>query len=64
VRPRREAFVARAVRIGLRLQPEHAEYADIRRVVAAAEETGVDLVLNRDHFFPLHGDPDGKRFEC
>jgi probable F420-dependent oxidoreductase len=56
--------VSRAVRIGVQLQPEHAEYADIRRAVAAAEEAGVDIVFNWDHFFPLHGDPDGKHFEC
>ena len=32
--------------------------------VAAAEEIGVDIVFNWDHFFPLYGDPDGKHFEC
>src|SRR5918992_2172206 len=56
--------MTRPVRIGVQLQPQHAEYADIRRTVAAAEEAGVDLVFNWDHFFPLYGDPDGKHFEC
>ena len=54
----------RPVRIGVQIQPQHAEYAEIRRAVAAAEEAGVDLVMNWDHFFPLYGEPDGKHFEC
>ncbi len=54
----------RAVRIGVQLQPQHADYAQIRAAVAAAEEAGVDIVFNWDHFFPLYGDPDGKHFEC
>ncbi len=55
---------ARPVRVGVQIQPQHAEYADIRRAVAAAEELGVDVVFNWDHFFPLYGDADGKHFEC
>ncbi|MFP5021783.1 LLM class F420-dependent oxidoreductase [Pseudonocardia phyllosphaerae] len=54
----------RPIRIGLQLQPQHADYADIRRAVAAAEEAGADIVFNWDHFFPLYGEPDGKHFEC
>ncbi|RZT86508.1 putative F420-dependent oxidoreductase [Pseudonocardia sediminis] len=54
----------RPVRIGLQLQPQHADYSEIRRTVAAAEEAGVDIVFNWDHFFPLYGEPDGKHFEC
>jgi probable F420-dependent oxidoreductase len=60
--------VTRPVRIGVQLQPQHAEYSDIRRAAAAAEEAGVDIVYNWDHFFPLYGgSPDanvGKHFEC
>jgi probable F420-dependent oxidoreductase len=56
--------VPRAIRIGVQLQPQHADYADIRRAVAAAEEAGVDVIFNWDHFFPLYGEPDGKHFEC
>ncbi|MBA3233237.1 MAG: LLM class F420-dependent oxidoreductase [Propionibacteriales bacterium] len=52
------------IRIGLQLQPQHADYAQIRRTVAAAEEAGADIVFNWDHFFPLYGDADGKHFEC
>jgi probable F420-dependent oxidoreductase len=54
----------RPIRIGVQLQPQHAEYAEIRRAVAEAEEIGVDIVFNWDHFFPLYGDPDGAHFEC
>ena len=56
--------MTRPVRIGVQIQQQHAEYADIRRAVADAEQAGVDIVFNWDHFFPLYGDPDGKHFEC
>jgi len=56
--------VTRQVRIGVQIQPQHADYAEIRRAVAAAEEAGVDVVFNWDHFFPLYGEPDGEHFEC
>src|SRR3954470_11628573 len=64
VPPSEGAPVPRAVRIGLQLQPQHADYAEIRRTVAAAEEAGVDVVFNWDHFFPLYGPSDGRHFEC
>jgi len=51
-------------RIGIQLQPQHGDYADIRRAVTEAEEMGVDVLFNWDHFFPLSGDPDGNHFEC
>ena len=57
-------YAAFPVRIGLQLQPQHAQYADIRRTVAAAEEIGVDVVFNWDHFYPLSGEPEGLHFEC
>jgi len=56
--------VAARIRIGVQIQPQHAEYAQIRDAVAAAEDAGVDVIFNWDHFFPLFGDPDGKHFEC
>ena len=56
--------MTRQVRIGVQIQPQHADYAEIRRAVAAAEEAGVDVVFNWDHFFPLYGEPDGQHFEC
>jgi probable F420-dependent oxidoreductase len=54
----------RPVRVGLQLQPQHADYATIRRTAAQAEELGADIVFNWDHFYPLYGEPDGKHFEC
>ncbi|MGH3517859.1 MAG: LLM class F420-dependent oxidoreductase [Haloechinothrix sp.] len=54
----------RPVRIGLQLQPQHADYAAIRRAAAEAEDLGVDMVFNWDHFYPLYGEPEGKHFEC
>ena len=52
------------VRVGLQLQPQHADYAAIHRAVAEAEDLGVDIAFNWDHFYPLYGDADGKHFEC
>jgi len=52
------------VRIGVQLQPQHADYSDIRRAVAEAEEAGADIIFNWDHFFPLYGPPNGKHLEC
>ncbi|MGN8246146.1 LLM class F420-dependent oxidoreductase [Cellulomonas soli] len=52
------------IRIGVQLQPQHADYAQIRDAVRRAEDLGVDVIFNWDHFFPLYGDPDGKHFEC
>ena len=54
----------RPIRIAAQLHPQHAEYADIRAAVRRAEDAGLDIVFNWDHFFPLYGDPDGKHFEC
>ncbi|MFJ1459221.1 LLM class F420-dependent oxidoreductase [Nocardia wallacei] len=57
--------MARPVRIGVQLQPQHApDYALIRDAVLRAEDAGVDIVFNWDHFYPLYGDPDGAHFEC
>src|SRR3954449_963914 len=52
------------IRIGVQLQPQHADYAQIRDAVRRSEDLGVDVVFNWDHFFPLSGDPDGLHVEC
>ncbi|KQR16560.1 LLM class F420-dependent oxidoreductase [Cellulomonas sp. Leaf334] len=52
------------IRIGVQLQPQHADYAQLRDAVRRAEDLGVDIIFNWDHFFPLSGDPDGKHYEC
>ncbi len=54
----------RPLRIGVQLQPQHAEWSEIRRAVVQAEELGVDVIFNWDHFYPLNGDPYGKHLEC
>jgi len=64
----REAFYAQAmthpIRIAVQVQPQHAEYAQIRDAVRGAEGIGVDVAFNWDHFYPLSGNPGGKHFEC
>jgi probable F420-dependent oxidoreductase len=57
-------MTTRPVRIGLQLQPQHMDYATIRRTAAEAEELGVDVLFNWDHFYPLYGEADGLHFEC
>jgi probable F420-dependent oxidoreductase len=59
------------IRIAVQLHPQHADYADIRRAAASAEELGVDVLYNWDHFYPLYGGEaygndanTGKHFEC
>src|SRR3954465_6107435 len=54
----------RRIRIGLQLQPQHADYDTIRRTASAAEDLGADIVFNWDHFYPLYGDPEGAHYEC
>ncbi|WP_414976653.1 LLM class F420-dependent oxidoreductase [Gordonia sp. (in: high G+C Gram-positive bacteria)] len=36
----------------------------IRDAVLRAEDLGVDVIFNWDHFYPLYGDPDAAHFEC
>ena len=53
------------IRIGVQIQPQHApEYGLIRDAVRRAEDAGVDIAFNWDHFYPLYGDPEGAHFEC
>ena len=60
-----------SVRIAVQLHPQHADYSDIRSAAARAEELGVDVLYNWDHFYPLYGGEAhggdataGKHFEC
>ena len=53
-----------AIRVAIQLQPQHGEYHAIRNAAIEAEDLGVDIVYNWDHFFPLSGEPEGKHFEC
>lgn len=56
--------MTRPLRIGVQIQPQHADYAAIRDAVRRAEDLGVDVIFNWDHFYPLTGDPDGQHFEA
>jgi probable F420-dependent oxidoreductase len=52
------------IRLGVQIQPQHASYDRMRAAALEAEERGVDVVFNWDHFYPLFGEPDGEHFEC
>jgi alkanesulfonate monooxygenase SsuD/methylene tetrahydromethanopterin reductase-like flavin-dependent oxidoreductase (luciferase family) len=54
----------RPVRIGIQIQPQHAQYPAIRAAAARAEEMGADIAFNWDHFYPLYGEPEGLHFEA
>jgi probable F420-dependent oxidoreductase len=51
------------VRIGVQIQPQHAEFARMQQAWSQAEELGVDAVYTWDHFYPLSGEPEGLHFE-
>ncbi len=52
------------IKIGVQVQPQHADIDGMRRAWAEAEEMGCDAIFNWDHFYPLYDDPDGKHFEA
>jgi probable F420-dependent oxidoreductase len=54
----------RSVRVALQIRPQDGDYAAIRRAACEAEELGVDMLFNWDHFFPLGKVREGKHFEC
>jgi hypothetical protein len=41
-------YANRPVRVGVQLQPQHADYVALRRAVDAAEEAGVDAIFTWD----------------
>jgi len=54
---------AMRVRVGIQVQPQHADFASMRRAWQEAEEIGADCIYTWDHFFPLRGEPEGRHFE-
>jgi probable F420-dependent oxidoreductase len=54
----------RPLRIGVQLAPQHASYASYRDAVLRAEDLGVDVIFNWDHFFPLTEPMDAEHFEA
>jgi probable F420-dependent oxidoreductase len=53
-----------SIRVGVQVQPQHADFDGMRRAWQEAEALGVDSIFCWDHFYPLNGDPDGKHFEA
>ena len=53
-----------AIKVGVQVQPQHADFDGMRRAWRGAEELGVDTIFTWDHFYPLYGDPDGRHYEC
>ena len=51
------------IRIGVQIQPQHADFDGMQRAWREAEELGADTIYTWDHFYPLYGEPDGKHFE-
>jgi probable F420-dependent oxidoreductase len=51
------------VRIGVQIQPQHADFAVMLDAFRQADELGVDTIYTWDHFYPLYGNPDGKHWE-
>jgi probable F420-dependent oxidoreductase len=51
------------VKVGLQIPPQHASMAQLREAWRRADAMGIDSLWTWDHFFPLHGDPDGLHFE-
>ena len=64
VRPPAEELRPHVRFVGVQIQPQHADYPRSAAPSPAAEEAGVDVVFNWDHFFPLYGEKDGEHFEC
>jgi alkanesulfonate monooxygenase SsuD/methylene tetrahydromethanopterin reductase-like flavin-dependent oxidoreductase (luciferase family) len=51
-------------RVGIQLHPQHTSYASLAQAARRADALGVDSIWVWDHFFPLHGDPNGNHFEA
>src|SRR6201996_6910071 len=51
------------IRVGVQIQPQQADFAQMQEAWQTAEELGVDSIYTWDHFYPLYGGPDGKHFE-
>ena len=45
------------IRIGVQVQPQHADFAQMREAWREAEELGVDTIYTWDHFYPLTAIP-------
>ena len=50
-------------KVGVQLEPQHCSVDELRAAWRAADALGVDSIFTWDHFFPLHGDSDGRHYE-
>jgi len=50
-------------KVGVQIEPQHCSVDELRAAWRAADAMGVDSIFTWDHFFPLHGDPDGRHYE-
>jgi probable F420-dependent oxidoreductase len=57
------ATAKRKIKVSAQIQPQHATYEQMRQAWIDAENLGVDVIFNWDHFYPLSGDADGLHFE-
>lgn len=55
---------SRAIRVSVQVAPQHGTYEQNRKAWIEADDLGVDVVFNWDHFYPLRGEADGLHFEC
>jgi probable F420-dependent oxidoreductase len=53
-----------SVRVGVQVQPQHADFEGMRAAWREADELGADTIFTWDHFYPLYGEPEGKHFEA
>jgi probable F420-dependent oxidoreductase len=53
-----------SVRVGVQVQPQHADFEGMRTAWREADELGADTIFTWDHFYPLYGEPEGKHFEA
>jgi probable F420-dependent oxidoreductase len=51
------------IRVGVQIQPQHADFSVMLDSFREAEELGVDTIYTWDHFYPLYGDPNGEHWE-
>ena len=56
--------VAKKIRIGVQIRPNHVSWKAMREAWIHCDRKGVDSIWTFDHFFPIDGDPDGSSFEC
>jgi probable F420-dependent oxidoreductase len=52
------------IKIGVQIRPQHTSWEAYKQAWLWADEAGIDVIYNWDHFFPLFGDPAGDHFEA